>query len=254
MTSPHCAEVARVDRHFDGHLGAVDEHVMREHLPSCEPCRTRYERHLVIEAIDPLALGPQRRIARGLGLATSPRAQVVRWAAPAVAALAMAAALLLVLGLRDPSHGFTARGGEATAAADLFVYRAVDHGEPVRAGATIGPRDELAFAYENPSAKPFVMIFGVDEHRRLVWYYPAWSSEHEEPVSIRADRSAGRHRLAEAIAHDLEGRSLEVHVLFSDEAISVRTIERLVASAPSKLAAVLPPGAVDQSVSFTVER
>ena len=253
MTSPQCDEVARVDRHFEGRLDVADERAMRAHLPACAACRTRYERQLVLEAIDPVALGPQKRIARGLGLGTPARVQIARWAVPAAAALAMAAALLLVLGLRAPSRGFTARGAGTTGSGDLFVYRAVDHGQPVRAGASIGPHDELAFAYENPSAKAFVMIFGVDEHRRIVWFYPAWSSEREEPVSIRADRSSGRHRLAEAIAHDLEGRSLEVHVLFSDEAMSVRTVERLVASAPSKLAAVLPPGTIDQSVSFTVE-
>lgn len=255
MTAPHCAAVGRVDRHFEGRLSSTEERAMREHLPSCPSCTTRYERHLLLEAIDPVALGPERRLGHGLGFGTPTRANVLRWVAPASAALALAAALLLVLGLRDPSSaGFTARGGDAASGAEVFVYRAIDHGQPSRAGASLGPHDELAFAYENPSAKAYLMIFGVDEHRRIVWYYPAWSSEADDPISIRAETAPGRHRLGEAIAHELGGQSLEIHALFSDNALSVRTVERLVAASPPKLAAAFPAGVIDSSVAFTVER
>jgi len=33
MTRPRCADVGRVDRHFEGRLSPTDEHAMREHLP-----------------------------------------------------------------------------------------------------------------------------------------------------------------------------------------------------------------------------
>jgi hypothetical protein len=256
MTAPRCALVGRVDRHFEGGLSPTDEHAMREHLPTCASCTARYERQLLLEAIDPVALGPERRIGRGLGLGPAGGgAKVLRWAAPVAAALAVAAALLLVFGLRDPSNaGFTARGGDANAGAELFVYRAIDHGQPTRAGGSLGPHDELAFAYENPSAKPYLMIFGADEQRRIVWYYPAWSNEADDPSSIHADTAPGRHRLADAVAHDLSGGTLEVHALFSDHPLTVKTVERLVAASPPKVPIAFPSGVVDTAVSFTVER
>jgi hypothetical protein len=263
MTLSRCADRGRVDRHFEGELAPADERAMREHLPSCPSCTSRYERHLLLEAIDPEGLGPERRIGRGLGLGTSAGTSL-RWMAPVGAALAIAACLMLVLGLRDrPDAGFTARGGDALSGAEVFVYRAVDHGLPTRADAVLGPRDELAFAYDNPSAKPYLMIFGVDEHRKIVWYYPAWSRESDDPVSIRAETTPGRHRLGEAIAHDLEGRSLEIHALFSDAALSVKAVERMIVTSPlpastlpspPKLSAVFPAGVIDRSVAFTVER
>lgn len=241
-----CTARRRVDRHFDSGLAPGEERLLRDHLPTCADCSARYERHLALESIDPVALGPRRRLARGLGLASE--RSVVRWM-PLAGALAAAAAVLLLLGRSTPSSssvGFTARGAPGPARGEVFVYRAVDHGQPMRAGATLGGHDELAFAYENPSAKPYLMIYGVDEQHRIVWYYPAWTDAADDPTSIRAE--PGRHALPEAVAQELTGRALEIHAVFSDNPLSVKQVER-VRGEPTAL-----PGATDDTVSFTVER
>lgn len=70
------------------------------------------------------------------------------------------------------------------------------------------------------------MIFGVDDHGHVYWYYPAWVAEQEDPGSVRVDTTPGLHPLREAIAHDLDGRTLEIHALFSSIPRTVKAVER----------------------------
>jgi hypothetical protein len=251
-----CAEQKRVDAHFEGTLAPSDEHAMREHLPECAVCNKRYERFLLLEQIDPsAALGAEERIGRGLGLGQ--RAPTwARWAAP-VAALSMAAAVLLFLGLRGttPSDaGFTARGGGDPLGSSVVVYRATHGAKPSPAGDSVGARDELAFAYDNVSAKRYLVIFGIDEHRHVFWYHPGWSNPSDDPTSIAIEMTPGVHHLHEAIAHDLDGRELEIHALFTDAPLSVKTIERLVATETPRLASAYAPGARESVLRLRVER
>jgi hypothetical protein len=250
-----CAEQGRVDRHFEGTLAPSEERAMREHLPGCALCMARYERQLLLEELDPGARGPEDRIARGLGIGTSAPG-AMRWAAPA-AALAMAAALLLFLGfrgLKPPDGEFTARGGNDAAGSSVLVYRTASLGKPSRAGESIGARDELAFAYENSSARRYLMVFGIDEHRHVFWYHPGWSKPGDDPTSIKIETTPGVHHLNEAIAHELDGRELEIHAVFTDTPLSVKTVERLLAAETPRLAATYAPEATDASLRFKVER
>lgn len=250
-----CIQQQRVDRHFDGTLAPNDEQVMREHLPSCGACRARYERLLVLESLDPGALRAEDRIGRGLGIG-KPRPAVLRWPAPA-AALAIAAAFLLFFGTRAlrPQDGeFTARGGGETGGSSVLVYKSAPLGKPTRAGEAIGAHDELAFAYENASAKRYLMIFGIDEHRHVFWYHPGWANPADDPTSIAIETTPGVHHLHEAIAQDLDGRELEIHALFTDSPLSVKAVERIVASDTPRQAATYAPGATESSLRFRVER
>jgi hypothetical protein len=252
-----CAERQRVDRHFEGTLPSADEHAMREHLPACAICTARYERHLLLAELDPAALGAEERIGRGLGIG-KPAPRWTRWAGPA-AALAMAAAVLLVLGLRGmkpPDSGFTARGGRPSAGeaagSSIIVYRAAARAKPSRAGDSIGARDELAFAYDNASAKRYLVIFGIDEHRHVFWYHPGWSNPADDPTSIAIETTPGVHHLHEAIAHDLDGQKLEIHALFTDAPLSVKTVERLVVTETPQLATAYAPGAKESVLRLEV--
>jgi predicted anti-sigma-YlaC factor YlaD len=57
-----------VDAHFRGDIAAESERRMRAHLPRCATCRGYYERHLVLEKLDPAA-----RVLRGRSRAHAPR-------------------------------------------------------------------------------------------------------------------------------------------------------------------------------------
>ncbi len=184
-----CTERRRVDQHFEGTLAPSEEQAMREHLPTCAACTAHYERQLLLAELDPAALSAKDRIGRGLGIGR-PASPAARWGGP-IAAFAMAAALLLFLGLRhpkDPDAGFTPRGGDDHAGSSVLVYRAAPDSKPTLAGEAINARDELAFAYENASAKRYLMIYGIDEHRHVFWYHPAWSSAGDDPRRSRSRR------------------------------------------------------------------
>ena len=251
-----CTKKHQVDRHFDGTLAPSEEREMREHMPGCDACRARYERFLLLEQLDPTALRAEDRIGRGLGI-KKPTPLPMRWGAPAVAALAMAAALLLFFGSRatkGPNDGFTARGAGDVAGSSVLVYKAAPLGKPSLAGDSIGAHDELAFAYENASAKRYLMIFAIDEHRHVFWYHPGWSNPGDDPTSIPIETTPGVHHLHEAIAHELDGRELEIHALFTDAPLSVKTVERLLVTETPRLAATYAPGATESSLRFRVER
>ena len=228
-----CLERALVDRHFRGAITPADERRMRAHLPGCTECRAHYQRWLVLERLDPQALGQRARLARGLGLSSRVRA------APAILTVATLAAALL-LGVRALHHGdadgFTARGAASSPASsmvapELLVYAAADRGGP----STLLPRDvlardqSLAFAYTNPANESFVAIFAVDDGGQVYWYYPAWTDPADDPVSIPIVSGAASHDLPDAVRHDLHGRSVMVHALFSRAPLHVREVEARVA-------------------------
>jgi hypothetical protein len=238
MTLGRCAAEWRVTRHFEGRLAPVEERELRAHLPGCAACRTRYQRHLRLEALDPAALGPKARIGRGLGvLGEGDTRRVVQ---AIVGGLALAAAVLLVvLGAHRRGHAagdstgssaFASRGGTDATACRFVVYRASSGGEPERAGDSIARSDELAFSYENGGEATYLLIFAVDEHRHVFWYHPAWSDAAEDPASIRIQTTPGSHALHEAIRHELDGEELEIHALFTREPLTVRAVERRLAS------------------------
>jgi hypothetical protein len=228
-----CKERAIIDSHFEGSVSPADERAMREHVPSCKECHGYYERRLLLCKLDPEGLSSERRLARGLGLAERrPMARAIPIGV--VTLFAAAAALLLWVRTGPEPLGFTARGAPMVDDTEsrVFVYD-VRPGEPaVLARDSIGRRDELAFAYENRAAKHRLMIFGVDEHHHVYWFFPAWTVETENPVAIPIETDARRHELPEAMRHDLDGSRLEIRAVFLDSPISVREVESLVHDHP----------------------
>jgi hypothetical protein len=246
-----CAVTKSVDRHFAGSISPADERAMREHLSGCSECLARYNRHLVLSRLDPDHLEPEERIGRGLGLG---RSRVMTYAAAGVAALAIAAAVLLFVHGR-PHAGdmdrFAARGAvNMPPASQVLVYEVRPGAEPTLAGETLRADDELAFAYENGAAKGRLMIFGVDEHQHVYWFFPAWTNEAETPTAIPVAQDAARHSLPEAVRQKLDGSKLQIRGIFLDEALSVRDVERLVHDHPEGPLPVA--GAIENSTSFAV--
>jgi hypothetical protein len=261
MSAERCLRTARVDQHFARNLDPAGERQLREHLPTCAHCRARYEKQLLLEQLDPDAAGPQARIASGLGIG-APR-PLMRLLAPAAGALALAAVVAFLLvrpagSSLDPNAGFTARGGsdggEKAGSSYVLVYRG-NRGDrdtrPSRAGDTIHRSDELSFGYGNESNKRFLLVYGVDEHRRVFWYYPAWSDPQDDPRSIAIE--PGAHSLPDAIRHDLVGAQLEIHAVFTDSPLSVKTVEGLISGAPEGKTPSFDPEGIDRTIRFQVQ-
>jgi hypothetical protein len=91
----------------------------------------------------------------------------------------------------------------------------------------------LAFAYANIGHKQRLMVFAVDEGRRVYWYHPAWRSPAENPAAVAIARDDALHEIPQAIAHRFAGRRLQLYGVFLDRAMSVREMEALVARAPA---------------------
>jgi hypothetical protein len=247
----HCDFGHLVDRHFEGAIEPEAERTMREHLPTCDSCGALYRRYLLLNRLDPeAAQPPEERIARGLGLR---RGRWPRVAIPLVAIAAAAAVALTVLGLPRRAEEFTARGA-ITPPADqpsrVFVYDVGPGAPPAPVSDSLKSGHELAFAYVNGAAKRRLAIFGVDETRRVYWFFPAWRDESSDPVAIPVESDGLRHELPEAIRHHFVGAHLEIRSVFLDEPMSVRQIEALLKGETQAPLSI--PGAVQGSLSLAV--
>ena len=246
-----CPQRPSIARHFEGTISPEGERALREHLPLCAACHAHYERWLLLSRLDPEALSAETRISRGLGLGRRP-STFRRFGMPASATLvAAAAALLLWLRATSEPNGFTARGGGPPAKVSrVFVYD-VKPGKPAeRASDSIGRGDELAFAYENGAAKNRIMVFGVDEHRHVYWFYPAWVNPSENPVAVPIEHDDRRHELPDAVRQDFDGSRLEIRSVFLDAPLAVAELEAMLRDHP---VGPLPiEGAVEAAVPFAV--
>jgi hypothetical protein len=229
--------------HFAGRISPEAESTMRAHLLTCPACKAHYQRHLTLAQLDPRALPASDRIARGLGFGLRAsggrrwRARLFGWLT--VPAVAVAVAVLVILPGRKPEGGvdslpagkasadFAARGtGSSVARAGGFwTYRVSPEGTSHLAGQAIRRGDELAFAYSNPLGKPFLMIFGVDEHRHVYWFHPAWAAGQPAPAAVRVVEGPGPHELPGAIHQPLDGQRLTVYAAFSDVALRASAVE-----------------------------
>jgi len=235
------AERARFRRavaaHFAGRIKADDERQLRTHLPACPACRRFYSRALVLSGTDPRALTARQRLARGLGLHDQPvpgaaaasRRRAWTWLlAPALGAgLTLAVAVKLIAPAREVAPPAPApRGAAATAAPALLAYRIPPGGAPRPLEGAIGGRDELAFAYANPGALPYLLVFAVDEHAHVYWYHPAWRTGAPPPVAAAALAGPGPHEIPAATRHDFDGRRLVIYAVFARQPLEVAQIER----------------------------
>lgn len=185
-----------------------------------------------------------------------------RWRRAAVPALAMVTAgTLAVSFLRQGSAlrpapargGFYHRRGPADAepsSPQLLVFRLSGGLPVVPAPITISRRDELAFAYTNPTGRRHLMVFGVDEARRVFWYHPEWAVGAAPPAAIRARPGAGPHEITEAVQHNLGRGTLRVFGVFLDAPLSVTAVEAAVALSADGLPEL--PGATIVEVPLEV--
>ncbi len=260
MTSTACPMRGCIEDHFARRLKPAAERTMREHLPDCVPCKRYYERHLLLQRLDPKASAAQERLGQALGLVPAPVSVVGRSAAVMAVAAVLAVGVFVtrptVPALLDSEQasGFAARGAPVAAPAEpLRVYRIRTGVTPEPVQGELRATDELAFAYQNAAGKKWLLIYGVDEHGHVYWFHPSWSDPDADPAAVPAQAGEGLHELPEAISHALDGGKLTLHGVLSDERLTVRRVESLMQGrAPGEPLPV--PGSVTTSLSVKVRK
>jgi hypothetical protein len=243
-------------RHFALRISSSDERAMRRHLTACSECRAAYERHLLLASLVPTAASDEQRLANGLGFSAPAAKQA--FALP-LGLVATAAAMFALFSYTKPDE-LTARGhGEHERVAQVLAYRVQPGKAAVAVSGSVHRSDELAFAYVNAAGFEKLMIFAVDEHAHVYWYHPAWSSPTDNPRAIDIAKGPELRELPEAIAHQLDGKSLKIHALFTNANLSVRDVERMLkerasGAAGSKGSTTAAPGdAVETEMTVVVE-
>ena len=256
MSSVHEKIQKLIDDHFAGRIRLDGEREMRAHLPGCEPCRDYYDRQVLLAEVDPRVAGAQERLALGLGLSERKTLRLFP-AVPALAAVAMAAVALVALWplLESGEPEFRPRGeGPPTVPAMLLVYQVPAGEKPRLATDTIGANDELAFAYENRDGKQHLLVFGVDDRQRIYWYHPAWTDAATNPQAVAIAAGPERRELPEAVAHRLEGRSLQLYGIFTDQPLGVQDVERMFRARERATDPLPIRDAIQQSLMFRISR
>lgn len=224
MKTGSCPMRGQVDDLFARTLTPGAERSLREHLRGCGSCRSLYEWHLLVRKRDPRAAmdGQGTRRAR---LPVSVARGVTVLAAVALLAVGVLATWPAAVA---EANGFTEPGGPVVTSAEaLRVYR-VRAGRAVEAvEGELRVEDELAFAYQNPRGRKWLLIYGVDEHQRVYWFHPSRSNPAEEPAAVQAFGGAALHELPEAISHTFAGERLVVHGILADERLTVKQAEAL---------------------------
>jgi len=259
-----CIEKALVDAHFEGRISPKDETRLRTHLPTCASCTEYYERRALLSSLDPEAVSLEERLGRGLGLVSAdavttpssstrprPRPRLVVVALGLVAAAAIV--LLVLAGRKKPDDGFASRGGLGNGPPYVRVYTSSGGApSPLEDAGPLRRDTELGFAYESVEGKGQLMIFGLDEHGHVFWYHPSWTDPKDDPASVRVETGPGLHPLREAIAHDLDGRTLEIHALFSNAPRTVKAVEGALVGKKAPLGPLTLPDTTDVVVTVEV--
>jgi hypothetical protein len=257
-----CPERGLIDAHFAGRGARGPEAELREHLFGCQSCRRYYAHCQQLSEFDPGAPTAKQRIGAALGL-SAPRQRGVNPWLPGLLAVAVAALLLVVVisigrWSRPPARtarsgagaaGFMARGGPKTAklspaAPQLQVYLVRGKGRPTAATAQLPARPELAFAYANPGRYRYLLLFGIDEHKQVYWFYPAWQDAKKNPAATPIAAGAEVRELSHAVTHRYRGRRLTLVAVFSNTRSRARDVERQLTARPAGGALWTGPGAV----------
>jgi hypothetical protein len=240
MTRVHCPHTGRIDAHFAGRISTSDEAEMRRHLlEGCEACHFRYTRLAMVAKVQPGAPRARERIAAGLGFAPRRRP----WWGVTFGVVAAAMVLAIVVFTRDSQDRFASRG-PAAATSELRVFRASHGGRPVPAEASMLATDELTFAYRDGTGKHHLFIFGVDEHRHVYWFWPAWSSAAEQPAAPAIVSDGVLREIEDAVSHRYDGRSLDIYGLFTDRPWPVQELDAAIGRMPANRPLSFPGGSL----------
>jgi hypothetical protein len=225
-----------VRQHFALETSPQTEHALRAHLADCRECSAFYQRHLWLASLDPAMPSAKERLASGLGLSAPRKTQQSGFWVGALGLAAAAAALVLWLRAPGVAPSELTSRGSALGVSQVLTYRVESGKAAAPVGSSIAKTDELAFAYVNGGGYRRLLIYGVDEHRHVYWYHPGWTNAAQTPHAIAIQPGPELRELPEAIAHDLDGRKLTIHAVFTNQDVTARDIERLVQRASTDAA------------------
>jgi hypothetical protein len=241
-----CAFSKLVDGHFAGRIAPRSERRLRHHLDLCEGCRVHYGRWLALAEIDRTVPSRKARLAVGLGLRRPLRPS----RAPALG-LALVAALAGVTAVVASGH--TPPGPLSLLAptipapsseAEFAVYSVGRDGARaalLHTDEEIAPNQSLGFAYAKAAGTKHLMIFGVDERRRMVWYRPGVVESSESLPLLPITHGELLHELSEAFTQTLEEGTLQLFAVFTNrEDLRLSEVETAVANTPRTLTLGLP--------------
>jgi hypothetical protein len=239
MSKAQCPHTHRVDAHFAGRISPAEEAQMRRHLAEgCETCHFRYTRLAMVAKVQPGASAARDRIAAGLGFGR----RRLPWRGSLVFGVAAAAAVLaIVFFSRDGRDRFAARGRGA-AGTELRIFQVQRGGKSVPVAGRIAAADELAFAYSDGTGKRHLFVFGVDEHRHVYWFSPAWKSAGEQPAAPAIASDGALHELEDAVSHPYDGTRLDIHGLFTDHPWRVQELDAVIGGTPPGTPLSFPDG------------
>jgi hypothetical protein len=246
----HALHARQIDRYFAGSLRPAAVTEMFQRIWRCSACRVRYERHLLFERAlpDGDARGQDRLWESILGSAGGEvrPAQAARpapdarrrafWPSMLVGAGALAGALLLVVSgtrmntVTEP----VARGvsAEETSAPSVHFFRSVGEHQTEPVAQTIHADDGILIAYSNPGAElSYLMVFAVDVHGSVHWYYPAYEERGQNPAAPAIRTRALGVELGEEIRHALPVGPLRIFALFLRRPLRVEEVELKVSEA-----------------------
>jgi len=252
----HALHVRQIHRYFAGSLPPAAVTEMFRRLWRCGACRVRYERHLLTERA--LPDGDVRRedrlwrsiVASAATVASADTLAVQtaavratpevreRWFRPPAFAGAGALAgvlLLAVVGARlRTGPAPVARGTTAddTGAPTVHIFRSVGEHRTEPVAETVRADDGILIAYSNPGTElSYLMVFAVDVHGGVHWYYPAYEQPGQNPAAPAIRTRALGVELAEEIRHALPVGPLRIFALFLRRPLSVEEVERTVSEA-----------------------
>ena len=242
----HLFHKRQIDHYFGSASALVAPAGLLQRTWRCPACRLRYERHLLLERAlpDGRSRGEDRLwrsiiasagvAAAGAGSKTSPR----RFLRPAVLIASGALALALLVSRRPDTRPESpppvARGEMAVAKTSptLHLFRTAGEHETELVDRSIRANDGILFAYSNPRADlNYLMVFAVDAHGGVHWYYPAYERPGKNPPAARIRTGAVGVELGEEIRHPFQPGPLRMFALFLPRPMFVDEIERMVGRA-----------------------
>lgn len=259
----HCLSDEEMFSLVDGALAPGDSELLRSHSSGCSRCSNAVatmERSLAGLADEP-ALDVAAHASAVLSAIDRPTPAVrpSRFVPVAVSTLAVAAALVLGIGIGRRSSTedeFAARGG----ASDTSVGRSVavtlhavdgDVTRKVTAGVSVSGGARFVASHRNSSATPaYALVFGVDSRGEIHWLYPAYESIGSDPASVPLEPTQGREASMESAVSfdDLAPGRLSLVTILTREPLSVSRIESRAKSVsnlePNALRKAFPEAAV----------
>lgn len=265
-----------LDRYFRSDVDPRETQVVLRRVATCSACRRRYERQLLFERVRPDGddlranrLWEAIRQSAGATVTSPPPARPTpsRHRVWVTAAFAAVGAMVLLVGgpyLLPGRQGADpvprGAGDNRSPPPAIHLYRSTPDNRTERVGKTISASDGILVAYSNPAPElRYLLVFAVDDKKRLHWYYPPYQSLGVDPAAIPVRSGAVGVELGEEIRHSLEPGPLRVFAAFLATQRHVLETEALVQRAldaqagPATAVVELPiPGATVTSLLLEV--